>query len=332
MGDHFPTTVHLPSGKYLHEPPAIEGYLDRIKPNSQTKQAVYLVTHDGNIFSLHPAHAHPPSPPGAHQGGGSSSDPDKVSMLEEEARRGAKQIMAASGVSDLRSIAAVRRAFQAVPQQSHILPVGQGKKKVEDDEWAMTWAMQPEMEGHQDQLGNDPEDDEGGDEGMAKAADKGQLKIKRSFELLLTSGHVIRFEVHCSHPFLFYYTHTFTNQAYSHSVALEWISRLRDLIIYWKHRHRIDARQEMDLAQVGSRRPRLTPHMHTCMFEHDTPPEAPADPDANLPALGSLYNWCVLEGCRSIVKGGKLFTRTGLRGQYKWVLTNLDRSADCSFW
>jgi hypothetical protein len=202
MGDHFPASVRLPSGEYLHEPPAIEGYLDRIKPNTQTKQAVYLSTHDGNIFSIPPAHAHPPSPPGVHQGGRSEAggdDNSKISLplREAEVRRGTKQIMAATGVSDLRSIAAVRRAFQIMSQHSYDLPAGKGKKKdVQDDEWASTWAMQPEIEGEPRHLHDgESDEDEGGDVGMAKATDKGRLKMRRSFELLLTSGNVIRFEV-----------------------------------------------------------------------------------------------------------------------------------------
>jgi len=202
MGDHFPASVRLPSGEYLHEPPAIEGYLDRIKPNTQTKQAVYLVTHDGTIFSIPPAHAHPPSPPGVHQGGGGEAaggdDSDSsLPLREAEVRRGTKQIMAATGVSDLRSIVAVRSAFQVMPQHSYNVPAGQGKKKdALNDEWANTWAMQPQIEGETGLLheGED-EEDEGGDMGMAKATNKGRLRMRRSFELLLTSGNVIRFEV-----------------------------------------------------------------------------------------------------------------------------------------
>lgn len=103
-------------------------------------------------------------------------------------------------------------------------------------------------------------------------------------------------------------------QAYSRRVALEWIEKLRALTVYWKHRHRIDAREEMDVAQ--SRRPRLTPHTHANPDDQDLP-EEPSDPSAPLPALGTLFNWCVLEGCKSIVKGGKVYMRRGLHGQYK---------------
>jgi hypothetical protein len=72
----------------------------------------------------------------------------------------------------------------------------------------------------------------------------------------------------------------------------------------------------MDLMQLGSNRPRVTPRID--LYEDpNAVTEALTDPHANLPALGAIYNWCVLDGCKSIIKKGKLFTRRGLRGQYK---------------
>lgn len=97
-------------------------------------------------------------------------------------------------------------------------------------------------------------------------------------------------------------------------MAVEWIERLRALVLYWKQRHRVDAEQEMELAQA--RRPRLTPQMRA-FHESEYPPEAPADPSTPLPALVSMFNWCVLDGCKAIIKGGKAFMRRGLHGQYK---------------
>ncbi|KAF8895412.1 Pleckstrin homology domain-containing protein [Infundibulicybe gibba] len=241
LAEHFPNSIHLKDGNRLLEPPAIEGYLERIKPNTQMKQSLYLSTHDGNLFTLSPAAAHPPDPPGllpVH-----TDSPGKC-LREAERIRGTKQIMGAFGVSDLRSILLVQ-------------------------------------------------------EGLAKSQDKPRLKMKRSFELLLTTGHVVRFEAH------------------SRRLAVEWIERLRALVVYWKQRHRLDAREEMDLAQA--RRPRLTPHTHVFLNDGNLPPETPADAAAPLPALGTLYNWCVLDGCKSILRGGKVYTRQGLRGQYKLV-------------
>jgi hypothetical protein len=100
-------------------------------------------------------------------------------------------------------------------------------------------------------------------------------------------------------------------------VALEWINRLRDLIFYWKYRHRVDANQEIELAQAA--RPRLTPQTRVHDFNEEAPPNPPIDLSIPYPAMDRLYNWCVLEGCRPIVKGGRLYMKKGLRGQFKSV-------------
>jgi hypothetical protein len=100
-------------------------------------------------------------------------------------------------------------------------------------------------------------------------------------------------------------------------VAIEWIERLRALIFYWKSRHKIDAKQEIELAQAC--RPRLTPQTRICR-DNEHPPEAPPDLSALYPAMNNLYNWCVLEGCNPIVKVGRIYMKKGLHGQYKYVI------------
>ncbi|KNZ80953.1 Meiotically up-regulated gene 56 protein [Termitomyces sp. J132] len=259
LADHYPTHIHLKNGTRLHEPPAIEGYVERIRSNSQMRQSLYLSTHDGNLFVMTPNHAYPPSPPGLATNIG-DIEAYAETLRKSEIHRGASQVMHAIGVLDLRDILVIRRASQ--------------ERTVADNE------------------------DEGGEEGLSKAEDKIHMHTRRSFELLLTTGHVVRFETH------------------SCRVAAEWIERLRALVLYWKQRHRMDAKEEMDLAQ--SRRPRLTP-LTRVIRNQEYPPESPPDMGAPMPALGSLYSWCVLEGCKSIVKGGKLFVRKGLWGQYKSV-------------
>ena len=144
--------------------------------------------------------------------------------------------------------------------------------------------------------------------------------MRRSFELVLTTGRVIRYEVgfryaHHTPPALTVF------QTYSCAAALEWIVRLRPLVSYWKKRHQADARLEMDIAHTATGRERITPHRprdeHAHEREHDMPHEPPPDRDAALPDLSFFYNWCVIEGCRPILKCGRLYGRKGLYGQYK---------------
>ena len=195
---HVPTRLHMRDGTRLDEPPAVEGFLDRIRPNSQLKQSLYLVTHDGYLFALNPARAHPPPTPGAPEpasiflgsDSGSSETRHGDTRGRAEVRRGQLQILEATGVSDLRSIVAVRRAFQLVPRQMERVDVQQ----------AADWEDSEDFWAHSERCESDDED-AGGEAGLANARDKTQLRMRRSFELVLTSGRVIRFEVRTHHTF-----------------------------------------------------------------------------------------------------------------------------------
>ena len=110
---------------------------------------------------------------------------DAESLHTAEVQRGTRQIMLATGVSDLRNILAVRRAFQLVPVHRERLPEGTSQTNWED--LGEFWA-------HVERTDED-EMDKGGVEGLAAAHDKTTLRARRSFELLLTTGRVIRFEV-----------------------------------------------------------------------------------------------------------------------------------------
>ncbi len=110
-------------------------------------------------------------------------------------------------------------------------------------------------------------------------------------------------------------------QTWSAKVAIEWIERLRALIRYWTLRHFVDTRQEMDVVHFATGRPRITPQR--LRHEEDDkvhPPETQSNPAVVLPYLSSIYHRCVYEGCRPIVKAGRIFVRQGLHGRYKCVL------------
>ncbi|KDR82730.1 hypothetical protein GALMADRAFT_844524 [Galerina marginata CBS 339.88] len=285
LAGHTPTHIHLKDGKRLNEPPSMEGYLDRIKPNTQTKQQIYLSTHNGYLFTLNTLSAFPPMPPGLTPIPTAYMEPQ--TLRQAEIRRGTNQIMSATGVCDLRTIIAVRRASH--PSSAHMHD--QKESTNEETSWFSVWE-------NSDDRNAEDEVDDGGDAGLTKHGDRTRLRIRRSFELLLNTGHIVRFE------------------AYSSGVALEWIERLRALIFYWKNRHRNDAKEEIELAQA--QRPRLTP-LTRVFQDEECAPEAPADPAAPYPALDTLYNWCVLDGCRPIIRGGRLYMKKGLHGQYQLV-------------
>ena len=174
LGVHNPSKLHLKDGTRLDEPFGIEGYLDRIKPATQTKQPVYLATHDGFLFTMSPEHAYPPPPPG--------SSPESLSPKElrgAEVGRGAKQILSAHGVVDLRNILAVRRAFHQTPNHTH--------EDASNDDEVGVWQELERTESD--------DEDRGGEEVLGTVPDKPRKHMRRSFELLMTTGHVVRLEV-----------------------------------------------------------------------------------------------------------------------------------------
>ena len=168
----------MDDGTRLDEPLGIEGYLDRIKPATQIKQPIYAATHDGYLFTMSPEHACPPPPPGV--------SPEILSpkeLKEAEVNRGAKQILTAHGVLDLRNILAVRRAFHQTPRHTH------GDSTTDDE--VGVWQELERTESD--------DEDRGGEEELATVPDRSRKHMRRSFELLMVTGHVVRLEV--SHTF-----------------------------------------------------------------------------------------------------------------------------------
>lgn len=201
----------------------------------------------------------------------------------------------ASGVSDVRSILVVRQAFQLTAERSHSLTDG-----FRDSEFANDLM-------NAEDLGMSDEEDDGGSGGLPTATGKSKMLMRRSFELLLKTGSVIRFEVSFAT-----FTHNSTNfvQAHSKKTAQEWINGLRAIIMYYGLKQRHDAAEEMELAEAGNKRPALTPRPH---HEIDCPPEPPPFAEGSSANLSSIYDWCVLDACRAVLKSGRLYTRNKRR-------------------
>ncbi|CAE6440171.1 unnamed protein product [Rhizoctonia solani] len=309
LGLHAPTHVSLTDGSNLDEPPAVEGYLHRIKPRTLTRTNVYLTSHDGYLFTLRYSGAEPPTPPVLFQEPLDNSG--RRGAYEKELRRARCMILDSDGYIDLRSILAVRRAVEPTPPVGAIdIGATRSTKRLSTD----TQDHEDFDDGWVDQTDASDDEDEGGDEYLTRSPDKTRLKMKRSFELIMRSGRVVRFEV----------------GAYSRNICLEWIANLRKLIKYWTRRHRVDARDEMELVFAAQGRARFTTQRvgreeapEGLLFKKHivnnklTPYLSGWIPDAASPYLAKFWNWCVLDGCRTIVKAGRLYTKRGIRKQFK---------------
>jgi len=124
-------------------------------------------------------------PPGLTPISGAYADP--LTFRHAEIRRGSNQIMTATGVCDLRSIVAVRRASH--PTSAHV----HNERETQNNAiWMKIWQTPEEKSA-------DDEEDEGGEVGLSKSSDRSRTRVRRSFELLLKTGHIVRFEVNCKY-------------------------------------------------------------------------------------------------------------------------------------
>jgi hypothetical protein len=96
-----PTAAH-PRWRPPFRPPSIEGYVTHVTSASGTREEVF--------FTLGPAHAHAPNPPGVTSVPLDPNQDARDALREEEVRRGIAQILAARGVTDLRAVVAGNQA------------------------------------------------------------------------------------------------------------------------------------------------------------------------------------------------------------------------------
>jgi hypothetical protein len=182
LAEHTAPHLHIKDGNLISEPPSIEGYVTRVKAPSGTHEKVYLTVHNGLLFTLRPTHANAPNPPGAIPVPFDSNKEAPEVLREDEVRRGAKQVLAARDVTDLRAVVAVRRAFRPV-----FLP-----SQPEHDFTGPDSGVE-EQNGEVTREETDTQD-VGGDAGLT-TGDVTIIRIRRCFELVMKTGHIMRFEV-----------------------------------------------------------------------------------------------------------------------------------------
>ena len=175
--------MHIKDGSLISEPPSIEGYVTRVKAPSGNHEEVYLTVHNGLLFTLRPTHANAPNPPGAIPVPSNSNKDAPAILREDEVRRGSMQVLAARDVTDLRVVVAVRRAFRPV-----FLPSQPEHDSTGPDSGA------EEQDGEVIREETDTQD-VGGDAGLTTTGDVTTIRMRRCFELVTKSGHIMRFEV-----------------------------------------------------------------------------------------------------------------------------------------
>ncbi|GAA6058879.1 hypothetical protein JCM10212_002823 [Sporobolomyces blumeae] len=327
---HYPTSVTQPrstptASVKLFEPPAVEGFVKRIKKNGQNER-IYLTSHLGAVFRCSPSRAHPPELPvpvastphnpaalalnplvfGLAGMAKSGKEKDKF-WRQVSNRHGIKQergrdwtlksMDAAKGdlpeiedsdiegraILDMIDYSERKRAFLQITDAQGFIALSEFIN-VEPDV--------VEVPGGQWDATVDP----GGHEGMQMADDTKRLRGLRSFIAVTRMGRKAKFECH------------------SIGVRDEWVERLNALIRYWTIRDRADAVAQMELSPSGSLVDKLPPARSG--DEHVTPPPTREELLSSA-LLATVYNWCILDGCRAILKSSTLHIKKELRGTFR---------------
>lgn len=367
IASHSITKTRLTDGSIIEEPPSIEGYLYRLKSKTQARSNVYVVSHDGNLFTNSPSHAYPPPVPripvAIDEGDDNKNDttcttpseaPFSPPSIEDDIRRGARQILNSSGYVDMRDILVVRRAIKPRTTSSEIhpsstiesigdglgdgLPLRQSSSDTRRERAGEDFpALDPSYEEDSDL------EDPGGDFHLSKVMDRDFLRSKRSFEVVMRSGTTVRFEVRISREISPMYAYplccvaprltpcrmvchfttcSFPELTLCPCLAIEWVKRLNSLIRYWTRKHRVDARVEMDLVRASlGKTPFEVPqssHKHR-HFGKSLHPSLP-DPQASAESMSTFWNWCALDVCKPVIKAGKLFRKKARRKPFRCAL------------
>lgn len=368
---HYPTNVPLATGEVLVEPPAIEGFIWRVKPVSGTLTRVYASTHDSHCFVSRPSKAFPPdrhlavdasfldeqslastrAPMSRQPSFGPRSEsraPSSASKPKRKTKEDAAALLRQHTMETINQVASTpqecqaqvdayraferRRQFDQISNADGYIDVkdivmirylgddGETMKPGVDAPTRMPMPMPPPTDGEEvvqadaeADAPRDPGEDEafidenpdtnwdiGGEDGLAQAADRLSLRRQRQFEVIMSNGRSTRFE------------------AYSKSVAKEWVARLHDLAHYWKRREKIDALEMMEASGFDISLIRKTGPSNKA---NGVPGPTAARTLASLASagegkegtsstnLGNIWHWCAILGCRGIIRCGRLFSK-----------------------
>lgn len=283
LNNHYPTEVMHPNGHALREPPAVEGFVGRLRTISGTTTRTYLTTHDAGLYLLREAFAHPPDPymglP-VHSVEGHNRQnrihTHVTRFAAQEIARGLHQIRQSEGFLHLRDVCAIGSVGFSV-----VLSTELTQYHVHMGHEPMLACSLPQVQWVSDYDGTRaPLDarlnvlDAASDE-----ADVGVKRTQRQFRLYLENGRSIVFE------------------AASVALAKEWMVHLYMLIVYWKCRDRMDTRMLVHASHAN---------------EAASGNARQAEDHASV-SLPFIWNWCRFGGCRTILLSGVLFWRTHMR-------------------
>lgn len=345
---HDDGVVRNQQGKQIEEPPGVEGFLWRVRPVSNSLDRIYITTYDGHIFVCRPSKAFPPD---RHLNGPKPASleirvPRTDAYLAQGNRRRANASVEYDENAHESKRTRARRAFEILFGRTQTMKredemaafraevldlirfAGETDEELDaQDRLFQTWQKRRQFEqidgadGYVDMRdiyairtiaeaeGTDAEQlesgslsqmreaDLGGEDGMGTAQDKTLLRKLRQFEVVHSNGRSIRLE------------------AFSASLAQQWITRLNDLRDYWKRKERMDAVLMMQVQ--GAIDPALFSDKARRAYQEKKFRNHMSEVERISPLLNNLWNWCIVEGCRGIIRAGKLYHKRSPYAPYE---------------
>lgn len=279
---HHSVRVRLQDGTTLDEPPGVEGYLTRHKVGGMPKETIYVSVNDGHVFMSPLSAAMPPLRPGKAGSSPAAIFPDlHKRFLTGEHWRMSKFVETCAGCISLSDMEGVRLSKPGKPPR-----VDEPQPMFSSDAPAQPSEPSPTISTSfpADSQPSSPTTPKR-NRGMSTDSHKSYQPLKkqgkkedREFIVTLRGGVDVKFE------------------ALTPEIAAEWVERLDALVKYWTLRPRVDARAAMDAVEVHSSSTAFLGNVLDLEVER---------------ALHSIWNWCIIDGCRAITMSSPIYLREG---------------------
>lgn len=304
---HYPTSTHGRKGKLHEEPPPIEGFLVRLTSQKGVQQRfgkaffkrLYFSTHNQFLMFNRPAKATPPHPPRLATIGGSNV-PSSQEIIEKtptmfdvepyKLTHGEVSWLASGNKSTIHShdreaVEEARRNVANILESDGFINLCY-VRKIRTIQWGASPAddtldtgSDSDVDFHQDVSDTRAED------GTTKHIDD-----ERIFEIILDNGLVIRL------------------QAYSKQTRDEWITRLKQLVKYWRLRTAAEMDTYKAIRRANLQELNIDEEMEAIIGQFAKKWEV-----SHSQASPELYNMCGISSCRSIAMAGSLYLKTRRR-------------------
>ncbi|BGP39255.1 hypothetical protein JCM10449v2_003193 [Rhodotorula kratochvilovae] len=362
---HYPTTCRIPAEPgspealksttvRISEPPGIEGFLIRHRPNG-TPERAYLASRMGMLFLCRPATAHAPEPPMSTYealnnpaavvlapfvfGMASLAAPSKKKREKLWGRISRGGVMRGSSAHKqirrrdwtLKSMSAADAADEVYgPELDHDGAGAKGDAANCDGNDMLEWLERQERHRGFLQITDargfvdlselesiDPELEDDPRDRFVQVADVGGQEGLHLADVKAKLRRMRSFVVKTRSG------KTMRFECHSIDVRDEWVGRLRALATYWRRRERVDAIQLMELSPGAGLVNRLPPRSTTQKYawnedlDDDGAPPPTRNEILSSPHLAHFYNWCLLDGCRAVMQKGVMHVKKGLRGTFR---------------